>query len=122
MGRVVGGIVAGILVFVALLAALEYLAHQISPAEGSLTMLAIVAGAYFVSALAGGVVAGRISRRAWAPWAIALLVLAGAVWTLFRMPQPVWMQIASVVAPLLAGFIASRVVARQPAGPVDAAI
>lgn len=108
MKRIVGGLAAGIGVFLLVLGAMEFLAHQIAPQTGSGTLLAIVAAAYFLSALAGGYVAARISRRSWAAWAIAGLVVTGAVLSLFQFPHPLWMQIASVAAPLLGGALAAR--------------
>ena len=108
MGRIVGGLAAGIVVFLLVLGGMELLAHQVSPREASGSMLAIVAAAYFLSAMAGGYVAARVARRSWAAWAIALVVAAGAVWSLLQFSHPVWMQLASVVAPLLGGYVAVR--------------
>ncbi len=113
MLRTIGGIVAGIFVFVLTLMLLEFVAHQVfakpggSPSGG---MLAFVAVAYFLSALAGGLTAGKISGQHWTAWLIAILVAAGAGYALTTMPQPLWMQIASIVAPLLGGLVASRLV------------
>jgi hypothetical protein len=115
MLRIVGGIIAGVIVFVLTLVLLEYLAHQLFAGGGGATpgpaMLAFVALAYFLSALLGGIVAGRISGRHWAVWVIALLVAAGAAYSLTTIAHPLWMQIASIVAPLLGGLVASRLVA-----------
>ena len=108
MGRIIAGLAAGVAVFVLVLVALELLAHQISPRPGSGTTFAVVSAGYFLSALAGGHVAARLSRRRWAAWAIAALVLAGAIWSLFQLGHPLWMQIASVAAPLLGGAAAAR--------------
>jgi hypothetical protein len=113
------GILAGIVAFGAILGAVEWLAHQTRPSLGNGGMLAVVLAAYFVSALAGGIVAGRIARRPWAAWVIALFVLAGVAWTIATLPQPVWMQAGSVIAPLLAGFLAHRMLLR-PARSVHA--
>lgn len=113
MKRTIGGLAAGIAAFLVVLGSMEYLAHKLAPKAGSTAMLAIVAAAYFLSALAGGWLAARISNRRWAAWAIALLVAAGAIGSLFQFPHPLWMEIASVVAPLLGGALAWRL-ARAP--------
>lgn len=112
MLRTIGGIIAGILVFLAALTLLELLAHQIfrtSPAgPANVSTLAFVAVAYFLGALLGGMTAVKISGERWTAWLIALLVAAGAGYTLTTFPHPLWMQVASIVAPLLGGLLASR--------------
>jgi len=115
--KTVGGIVAGIVVFVVTLTVLELLAHQLfgSPSRNMPAgLLAFVAFAYFLSAALGGGIAARISGQHWAAWVIAVLVAAGAAYTLTQLPQPLWMQIASVVAPLLGGLVASRFTGSKP--------
>lgn len=113
MLRTVAGIIVGIVVFVATLMVMEYAAHQMfrtSPA-GPLPngMYAFVALAYFLSAFVGGLMAVKISRERWTAWLIAILVAAGAVYSLVTLAQPMWMHVASVVAPLLGGLVATRV-------------
>lgn len=113
MKRTIGGLAAGIAAFLVVLASVEFLAHKLAPKAGSGAMLALVATAYFLSALVGGYLAARISNRSWAAWVIAALVAAGAIGSLFQFPHPLWMQIASVAAPLLGGALAVRL-ARVP--------
>ena len=115
MKRIVGGMAAGIAAFVVVLGTMEFIAHQLAPRAGSGTMLAIVAAAYFLSAFVGGYLAARISGRSWTAWAIAALVAAGAIWSLFQFAHPLWMQIASVAAPLLGGALAARLAPVQAA-------
>jgi uncharacterized membrane protein YeaQ/YmgE (transglycosylase-associated protein family) len=115
MMRIVAGLIVGILVFLGILLAAEWLAHQVSPRPASTGLYAIVVVAYFGSALAGALVAGLIARRSGAAWAIAILFTLGVLWTLADVPHPLWMQIASVLAPLLAGFVASAIVRRRAA-------
>ena len=113
--RTVLGIIAGIIVFVLTLVALEFVAHQLFPSRGGnmgTGLLAFVALCYFVSALLGGITAGRISRVHWTVWVIAILVAVGAAYSLTTISHPLWMQIASIVAPLLGGLVASRLVPR----------
>jgi ABC-type multidrug transport system permease subunit len=116
MLRTVAGIIVGIVVFVAVLMVMEYVAHQLfrtSPAGPLPTgMYAFVALAYFVSAFVGGLMAVKISRQRWTGWLIAMLVAAGAVYSLTTLAQPMWMHVASVVAPLLGGLLATRVGSR----------
>ncbi|HEY0043200.1 MAG TPA: hypothetical protein VGB62_01510 [Allosphingosinicella sp.] len=118
MLRKVGGVIAGILVFMVTLTLMEYLAHQIAPRGNQALLFAIVVIAYFLAAFLGGLTAVRISRERWTAWLIALLAAAGSVYSIITMPQPLWMQIASVVAPLLGGFMASRMAAPGGAGRV----
>lgn len=109
--RTVGGIVAGIITFVVVLMALEWIAHQLfpgTPRSMPTGLLVFVAFAYFLSAALGGTVAARISLQHWTAWVIAILVAVGAAYSLTQLPQPLWMQIASIVAPLLGGLVASR--------------
>jgi cyanate permease len=108
MKRTIGGLAAGLATFLVVLGSLEYLAHKLAPKAGSTAMLALVAFAYFLSALAGGYLAARISNRSWTAWAVAAVVTAGAIGSLFQFPHPIWMQIASVAAPLLGGALAVR--------------
>ena len=122
--RTVGGIIAGIVVFAVTLMVLELLAHQIfqtSPA-GAIPngMHAFVAVAYFLAALAGGLAAFKISGERWTAWLIALLVAAGAVYTLTTLTHPLWMQVASVIAPLLGGLVATRTGAMNRSVAADA--
>lgn len=112
MLRIISGVVAGIAVFMISLMMLELIAHQLfrtSPA-GPLPagMHAFVAVSYFLGALTGGLVAAKISGERWTAWLIALLLAAGAAYTLTTFPHPLWMQVASIVAPLLGGLVASR--------------
>lgn len=120
MPRIIGGVIAGIVVFITMLTVLELIAHQLFPGARSAPstgVLAFVVAAYFLSALGGGIAAGRISRRHWTVWTIAVMVAAGAAYTLTTMAHPLWMQIASIAAPLLGGFAASRLSPRDDGGP-----
>jgi hypothetical protein len=71
------------------------------------TALAMIAGGWAIGTLAGGLIAVRAADWAAAGWIVTLLlVLAGAVAALL-VPQPLWMQIAAVVAPLMDGLVVS---------------
>ncbi|MCW3834614.1 hypothetical protein ACFQ1E_03895 [Sphingomonas canadensis] len=67
---------------------------------------AMIAGGYFLGALTGGLIAVRIAGGwGWAGWIVAALVLAGGAAAALLVPQPLWMQIATGVAPLLGGLM-----------------
>jgi MFS family permease len=121
MVRIIGGLLAGVLIFLGILSLVEWGAHLVHPRPASTALYAIVVAAYFVSACVGAIVAGLIARRVWAAWAIAILVLLGVIWTLADIPHPMWMRIASVLAPFVAGFVASAVVHKRTRGPDPAA-
>lgn len=122
MIRIVGGLIAGILVFAAILLLVQFLEDLIGLSFGSTTALAIVAAAYLPSSFLGGLVAASISRRHWTAWAIPLLVAAGVAYSLAMLPHPAWMQIATIIAALLGGFAASRMAPAQPSAGRDAAL
>jgi hypothetical protein len=112
MGRIIAGIVAGLVTVLLVVGMVELAAHALFPlpAEGApipLAVLLLVLAAYFAGALLGGLVAARISRRAWTPWLIAALVAAGAIWSMFVVPHPRWMEVAAVIVPFL-GAVAAR--------------
>jgi len=65
---------------------------------------------WFLGALAGAVVAKKIAGRSWAAWTMAGLILAYLLLTILMLPMPGWMQVAALAAPLLAGFIANRLI------------
>ena len=76
-------------------------------AVAPMTARAMIAGSWAIATLAGGLIAVRIANWASAGWVVTgLLALTGAV-TGLLVPQPLWMQIAAIVAPLLAGLVVS---------------
>ena len=133
MARTIGGIVAGIVAGFAVIWAIEMIGHLVYPVPSDLAMTdrqrlgefvsamplgaqLFVFVAWLAGALVGGVVAGRISRRHWAVWLITGLVALAALINIFWIPHPVLLQIGAVVAPLIGGLIASRMVPRTAAG------
>jgi CBS domain containing-hemolysin-like protein len=118
MGRIVLGILAGLLAMAAIVGLVEVAAHSLFPLPSDnspipIGVLILVLAAYFLGALVGGMVAARIARRRWTAWAIAAIVAVGAIWSMFMIPHPQWMQIAAVVAPLLGGAIAHGLAGRE---------
>lgn len=139
MVRILASIVAGTLVAFAVIWLVELAGHAVWPVASDLDMrdpetvaralpaipLAaklVVVLAWFAGALAGGVLAKRIAGSWWAAWPIAMLVALAGIMTAMMIPQPVWMQMAAVAAPLLGGLAASHLVGpgRTRQGAIDA--
>ena len=70
-------------------------------------------------ALIGAAIAKRIIGRAWAAWTIAGLATVLVLVNVMILPMPGWLQVVSVLAPVLGGLIANHIVAegREAAGP-----
>jgi hypothetical protein len=129
MGRLILGIVLGILAAFATVFAVDLAGHQIYPLPDGLDMddyqavgayvgsrppgaVAFVFLAWFLGAFDGGIVAAAISRRAWTVWPVAVLVAAAGVATVIMIRHPVPQQIGAVAMPLLGGLVASLVARR----------
>ena len=126
MARTIGGILAGIVAMLAVIVAIELAAHLVFPVPSDRDAVPIgvqllVLAAYFLGALAGGALAARISGRAWTAWAVAIVVVAGAIWSMFMIPHPQWMQIAAVVAPLVGGVVAGHFGRGRASAPAEPA-
>ena len=118
MGRIILGIVAGVLAMGVTVGAIEFGAHEFFPVPSDTAPVPVgiqllVLAAYFLGAVVGGVVAVRLSGAGWTAWVVAILVVAGAIWSMFLIPHPQWMQIGAVVAPVLGGFVAGRIAGRR---------
>ena len=129
MLRIILGIIAGVVLAFAVMMGLEMISFVVFPPPAGLDpadpedLKRIVAAApfaakawvvfgWFAAAVAGGWLARRLSRKDWAGWVIAGLIVVGGVFNFLNIPHPLWMQIAAVVAPLLGGWIVTRL----PAG------
>lgn len=125
MLRTILGIVAGAVAAVVTVMVLEMIGHAAMPppagldpadpedlkqmvASASTAAKAWVVFAWFAAVVAGGWVARRLSQKAWAGWVIAGLIVLGGIANIMMIPHPLWMQIAAVAAPLLAGWIVTR--------------
>ncbi|WP_298702127.1 hypothetical protein [uncultured Brevundimonas sp.] len=125
MLRTILGIVAGAVVAILTVMGLEMIGHAAMPppagldpadpedlkqmvAAASTAAKAWVVFAWFGAVVTGGWVARRLSRKAWAGWVIAGLILLGGVANLVMIPHPLWMQIGAIAAPLLGGWIVTR--------------
>lgn len=124
MARLVLGIVAGIVVALATVFVVDLAGHQIYPLPSDLNMddyeavgayvqarpagaSAFVLLGWFLGAADGGLAAALISRRAWTVWLVAAVVAATGIVAVLMIPHPTLMQIGTVAAPLLGGFVAS---------------
>lgn len=125
MPRTILGIFAGVVLAFAVMMALEMVSFAVFPPPAGLdpadpedlkrivaatpmTAKAWVVSGWFAAAAAGGWLARRLSRKEWAGWVIAGLILIGGVANIMMIPHPLWMQIAAVAAPLLGGWIVTR--------------
>ncbi len=123
MLKVVLGLVVGVVAAFGTVYVLELLAHQIFPGvvvsgenAGPIPvgMQIFIILAYLVGAFVGGLVGGRIADRRWVAWTVALVVVASAVASIFVVRQPLLMSIAGIIAPLIGGFLAARMVPDRP--------
>ena len=125
MLRTILGIAAGVVLGFVVMVGLEMAGHAMMPppagldpanpddlkqmvASASLPAKAWVVFAWFAAALAGGWLARRLSRRDWAGWIIAGLIVVGGIANMMMIPHPLWMQIAAVAAPLMGGWMVIR--------------
>lgn len=123
--RLVLAIVAGLVVAVICVAALEMLGHMVfpppadldagDPADVALMMemvpagaLLFVVGAWFVGALAGAWTANAIAHRSMAGWIVAGFIIVGAVVTMVMIPHPAWLWACGILLPVLAAWIAGK--------------
>ena len=123
--RILLGIVAGIVVAVVCVMAIEALGHTLYPPPPGIDLtdpahverlmatlpagafVAVVAG-WFIGALAGASTANLIARRAFAGWIVAGLVICGGVATMLMIPHPAWMWVAGIALPIVAAWPAQR--------------
>jgi len=125
MIRKILGIVAGIVAAYLVIIAAEALNHWLYPLPVDLdpsdnvamsaytfalplpVRLMYVAG-WFAGTFAGAWLNLRIVDWRWGGWIIALLVIADGVARNFEFAEPLWMQAAAVLAPLIGGWLATR--------------
>ena len=124
MLRIILGIVAGLLAVFITVGLIEYVGHLLFPvrSDGNAIPPAVqvlVLAACFLAALIGGWIAASISSRSWTAWAVALVVVAGAIASMFMVPHPQWMQVAAVLAPLFGGLVAAHLTRRPRPAAAD---
>lgn len=127
--RTIIAIGAGVMVAVLAIMVVEGIGHRLAPvpvqpdptnpdmAKIPVVAMVFVVAAWFLGVLAGGAVANHLARRHWPAWIIAGLVLCGALYQFAVILHPVWMMIAGVAAPLIAGWIVTRRVPRPAPEP-----
>ena len=138
MARIIGGIVAGVVVGFAAIWLIELAGHSVYPVRSDVNYgnveemaslirgmpagaQAFVVGAWFGGALAGGGVANLIARRRWPAWPVAGMVAAASILNILMIPHPEWMQVGAVLAPVLGGLVATHLAKGGPAKAVTAA-
>ena len=129
MGRIIGGIAAGIVVAMAAIMGIELIGHMIYPLppEADVRTLPLwaqlfVLAGWFLGALLGGATAASIARRAWPAWLIAAFVAVGGIVVIFMLPHPELMQVGAVIAPAIGGLLAGHFApARNRSSPAAAA-
>ncbi|MGV8929132.1 MAG: hypothetical protein ACOH1E_05240 [Brevundimonas sp.] len=131
MLRLVSGLIAGVVAAFVVMMALELIGFFMFPppaglnpadAEDVRQMMAAaplaakvwVVFGWFVAAVAGGWLARRLTRWHRAGWVIVGLIVLGGVFNLIQIPHPLWMQIATFVVPMLAGWIVTQLPAGAP--------
>lgn len=125
--RVLAGLVVGLCVAVAVVAAGEAFGHWLYPVPSDVdpsdpralktlvealpaqAMVAVLL-AWATGSFLGAVVAVAIAKRPWVSLVIGLAVLAAAAATMTLIPHPPWFMIASLPATLFPAWIASKVV------------
>lgn len=119
------GILAGIIVGMAVQSGVDLIANQFYPAaisdmwdrrQVAEAMAARPTGAlllsvlgYFLAGLAGCLVAKLISRRGWTTWVPAGVLAAMALLIAFNFPIPTWTAFGTFAAPLIGGLIARHI-------------
>ena len=79
----------------------------------------LIVGGYPLGAFVGSAVALRLSQ--WRPsgWIVAGVIALGGIASVITIPRPVWMQVASVAAPIVGGWLAERIFHRaRPGDPL----
>ena len=137
MVRIIGGLVAGLVIALVAIFGVSWVNQLLYPALGNVTLAdrdsfgriieasgigaqLIFAISWFAGALVGGWVAGAISDRRWPLWTIVVLIVLNAVASALMGGYPVLLQISAVVAPLLGGLLASAIVRRTPSAGMGA--
>lgn len=125
MLRKIGGTVAGILVAIIMIMAIEWLGHQLFPPpagidindpeslrtryeEATLGAKLAVLVAWFGGTLIGAWVADWIGGAEWPRWVVAGFVLLGVLLNFYTINHPGWMIALGIAAPLVAAWLAGR--------------
>ena len=136
MGRLVLGVLAGLLALFVLVAGVELLSTLLFPLppgldptntaqladylrSGSVPALALVLVvlAYTVGAFGGAFVATRIAHQRGLTPALIIgqLCLVFVIWNLVQLPHPLWMAVLSLLVPMPAAWAGGRGAGAKPA-------
>lgn len=113
------GVVFGVVIAMAVVAAMDWFDHWLFPLAVARDMAAIpaaieaapmaakvlIVGGWFLGALVGGLAAVRISGWPMSIWIVTAIFVAACLATVILIPHPLWMQIAGVAAPLFAAVV-----------------
>lgn len=105
------GLAIGLVVGVAVVLGLNWLGARYALPDDFIadTPQAATVSGWALGALAGGVAAVRVGNWPLSGWIIAAIGIGYALAISLTSPHPLWMQIAAVAAPLLAGVVVSGV-------------
>ena len=121
--RKVLGVLAGVVVAVLTITVVELIGHSLYPTPPGADMhdpavvaayiaaaptgalVSVVLG-WFLGSTFGGWTALKLSHWSPASWIIATLIAAGGIYNATQIPAPLWMQIATVLAPALGAVAA----------------
>ena len=121
MRRTIGAVAGGIAVALLVIMLVEAIGNSLYPPPAGIDLqdadavsripfrtLIFPVIAWFLGALAGGIVAVWVSRLRWSAWPVAAAVLVGTVAQFALMAHPLWMIIAGLIAPIIAALLAQR--------------
>lgn len=130
MIRKIAAVVFGAFVAIALIAAMEYLGHQVYPPPTGIDFddkialdayiaslppgaLLFVIAAWVIGTFGGGMLATFIAKESAVTYCTIIggLVLVGTVMNLISIPHPIWFSIASIVAIGGTTFVTSKIAA-----------
>ena len=132
MLRTILAVVAGAVIGVVVIAIVESIGHMIFPPPEGVDVKdpeqlksvmdkipvgakAAVLVAWGLGVFAGGAVARFIAHAPYAAWIVAAILFAGAAWTMFMIPHPLWMVLGAILATLMGVFAAHAAIpARAP--------
>jgi hypothetical protein len=132
MLRVLGGIIAGVLLAVAIIIVVELVSHAIYPpprgtniddpaavaraaAQAPMGAKLLVILGWTLGTFCGCWLAGTIGKRAAPAVTPGVLVCAAAIANMFQIPHPVWFWVASLALVAIAAIAGAAVGARRPA-------
>jgi len=119
------GVVAGIVVGVLIVAAVEAVGHTVFPPPPGLNMhdpeqlkslmaklpigaLLLVVVGWALGPLGGGFVAAKVAGTLRAALSVGVLLTLAGVWTMVEIPHPIWMWVLGVLIPVPMAAVGAR--------------